>query len=573
MLEEFLIQKQIFHSALKGNEAETPSPDGYLLKGDLSGIQDFIFDIQSDGAARLLKARSFFIQIAIKLCVELVCRKFKSLYPTLINDLGGAFCIKLSAKPDDKELKAIFKIINTELGQYGLFISLTAAPLQSWIKAMEQLKKDEELQKFRRHTCQDDYFNPFYPNKNANEVVVWKDFAKNLSESKGYRIEETPEHPGIYSNSVVLWNLKFLLETNSPVFQFDDAKSSLMNLLPTWRSGNTYFKALECGYTTEEVSLSQNKAGNYEAPKEGEIIDFDHLAILAKERTGTDNLGVLKLDVDNLGELFRTKFKTQQSFSDASAALGFFFGKHMKEMWRNYSFDDLNGNHHRFCDNILIVYSGGDDCLLLGGWDAVLEFTLVIRNAFSIFFDGDYPNSSVPTFSAAVILVQASAPVIQFGKMVTIELEAKAKERPGKNAINLFGEVFSWDEFDCIKDLVQTLSALISGTNGNPPESKALLQRIRQSAKGYEPLMKRVTLTKQVNFQKVWNLTWFILRNVKKENQKIVTDKIVSKYHDAILNALVCSDTNRTSEFSKALVFPAAARWTELLTRKITTLT
>lgn len=33
----------------------------YLLKGDISGIQEFIFNVQSDGAAKTLKAKSYYV--------------------------------------------------------------------------------------------------------------------------------------------------------------------------------------------------------------------------------------------------------------------------------------------------------------------------------------------------------------------------------------------------------------------------------------------------------------------------------------------------------------------------------
>ena len=44
----------------------------YFLKGDVSGIQEFIFNVKSKGAARALKGRSFFIQVLSLIGMEMV---------------------------------------------------------------------------------------------------------------------------------------------------------------------------------------------------------------------------------------------------------------------------------------------------------------------------------------------------------------------------------------------------------------------------------------------------------------------------------------------------------------------
>ncbi len=553
---------QKHRSAPESQAADPPTPGAYIIKGDVSGIQEFIFNIQSEGAARMLKARSFFIQIAVQLCIEKIKIAFAKNDPVVISDSGGSFFIKCNYEPNSSELDKLAGQVNQDLMKYDLYISITAQPLNEWAKTMELLKRAEETKKFQRYSNEADAFRPTMIEKDEKEASTWKDFAKQLSLSTGYSINETSDSSGIQANSVVLWGLKFLLEKENPKVSFDDPKSSLMNPLPVWRNENPYFKRFLEGQKDDEIELKKNKGDDYETPKEGEIIDFDHLAIQAKERTGTDNLGILKLDVDNLGKMFRDDFNTQQKYIDASDAFCYFFGKHMKDFWKTQKFKGVDGNEHHYRDNILIIYSGGDDCFLLGGWDAVLEFAQMFRDEFKDFCNGIQDETKQPTFSAAILLLQASTPVIQIGHLAEDELNEAKQFSSTKNAVSLFGEIFSWKEFSDMKDLTNVLADLIRGSDGNPPESKALLQKIRLSARGYDALMKKVELKKQVNFQKVWNLTWFIMRNVKKENKETVEREIVSKYHDAVLRALM------TKEYSKALIYPAAARWTELLTRK-----
>jgi CRISPR-associated protein Csm1 len=550
--------KQKLQAAFESQTADPPDYGKYILKGDVSGIQNFIFNIQSEGAARMLKARSFFIQIAVQLCIEKIKMTFTANKPSIISDSGGSFYIEFHTEPEGKELDRVFKTVNEQLANYDLFISITVERLKSWSDAMKLLKNKEETQKFQRYTNSPDAFNPVTIERDEKEADAWKEFAKELSQSKGYRIEECISSPsGISTNAVILWGLKFQLEKENPKVSFDDPHSSFMNLLPVWRKENPYWKAIENDSFEQENDFMENRESKYNKPELGDIIDFDHLALQAKIRTGTDNLGVLKLDVDNLGSMFHDVFTTKEKYTNASDAFGYFFGIRMKELWTTQTFTDLNGNTHHFCDNTLIIFSGGDDCLLLGGWDAVMEFTSILQKEFASFCEG------LPlTFSAAILLVHASTPVIQIGHLAEAELEKAKQFSPAKNAVSVFGEVFCWDEFKNMKELTHVLADLIKGNEKHPPESKALLQKIRLSARGYDALMRKADIKKQVNFQKVWNLTWFILRGVKEENRKTIEEKIVSSYHDAAITALM------TGQYAKALIYPAAARWTELLTRK-----
>lgn len=569
---EYYFYRDKFKTAFNntGNNTDVPFTNGqYILKGDVSGIQDFIFNIQSDGASRMLTARSFFIQVCAQLCIEKIlsiCSLNRE--KNMISDRGGSFFIGLDKEPDE-QLKNIGKEVNSDLDIFGLYISMAWVKAEdTWSNTLDALMAQEERQKFQRYHNNPEAFVPFLsPGKKErifdteSEAEPWLDFAKNLSQSKGYCIEKTNEsNPAISNDSVILFGLKFkLIQEEDAYIQrlFEDPEYALMNEFPLWRKCNPYFDNME-KYEQDERELKQHKDKDYRKPKLNEIIDLDHLALQAKMRTGSDQLGVMKLDVDDMGNMFKKTFNTQSRFKDASEALGFFWGLHLKNIWKEEKFRDLNNQPHAFRDNILIVYAGGDDCFLLGGWDAILHFASRFKKEFDDFFDEKI------TFSASVLLLQATTPVIQIGLLAEKELEhAKHFENNRKNSVSLFGEVFTWKEFDKICSLSHILFLLIKGNKRHAPESKALLQKIRLSARGYDALMKNMKLKNQVNFQKVWNLTWFILRGVQKENRDIVDRKIVSKYYDAVQTALT------TQEYASALVYPAAARITELLTRKI----
>jgi CRISPR-associated protein Csm1 len=556
--------RQTFHDIKKEEQHS-----GFLLKGDVSGIQEFIFNIPSDGAARMLKARSFFLQALIKLCIKKIQTTLN--VSKIINDSGGSFYVLLSNKPGDKEWNQLQKDINEPIVKYGIYISLAFEKLGNWGNTNKNIITKEETLKYQRLNNLSDVFKTEKSINFDNEIRTWKAFAKKLSNAKGYSLKDTKEN-GIYENRLAFWGLQFILEEEIREgiipFNSNDPSSFIMKEMPKWNDKNPYYKEYKKNDENSEIVTWENeikrKANNeYMAPTIGDLIDLDHLTMQAKQRTGTDNLGVLKLDVDNLGSMFRDKFTTLQQYKNASDAFSFFFGKYLFEIWGKESFQDTINNEYTFKDNILIIYAGGDDCFILGGWDAVIEFSIFIKAQFDNFADEFLFKEKPISFSAGFLMVDVSYPIIRIGDLAE-EMLSKAKNKDGKNAVCLFGETFSWRELSKIKDITNILVELIQG---NPeknilPESKSLVQKIRLSTRGYEALIKGITTKKKINIQKVWNFTWFILRGVKKENRDYIDSHIVSQYHDAVLKALM------NQEYSSALVYPAAARLTELLIRK-----
>jgi CRISPR-associated protein Cas10/Csm1 subtype III-A len=171
---------------------------GYLIKGDISGIQEFIFNVPSRGAARLLKARSFFLQTLVKLCIK----KIDSILGVkIICDSGGSFYLLLDNKPDQKQWNDIQVEINTSIIQYGLYISLTWAKIENWGHTNKEIIINEEKQKYQRFNNTPNVFNAENPIDFDNDVETWKAFAKKLANAKGYSIKKINEN-GISENGL-----------------------------------------------------------------------------------------------------------------------------------------------------------------------------------------------------------------------------------------------------------------------------------------------------------------------------------------------------------------------------------
>ncbi len=78
---------------------QSAEPIALLVGGDISGVQDFIYTISSQGATPGLRGRSFYLQLLTEVVARYVLRRLGLPITNLIYQGGGAFY--LLARPDD----------------------------------------------------------------------------------------------------------------------------------------------------------------------------------------------------------------------------------------------------------------------------------------------------------------------------------------------------------------------------------------------------------------------------------------------------------------------------------------
>jgi CRISPR-associated protein Csm1 len=154
-------------------------------------------------------------------------------------------------------------------------------------------------------------------------------------------------------------------------------------------------------------------------------------------------LGFVRMDVDNLGAvfLFGLKGSGQYSLSRLAAlsrALTHFFAGHVNTLAQKHE--------------VYIVYAGGDDLFAVGGWRKVLKFSQDVRAALGAFSGG---NASV-TASAGVAFTKPTLPIYLAADLAG-EMEDQAKQQPEKDHVALFGEAVSWKDLTALLDLGQNL--------------------------------------------------------------------------------------------------------------------
>ncbi|TXL82059.1 type III-A CRISPR-associated protein Cas10/Csm1 [Vineibacter terrae] len=165
----------------------------------------------------------------------------------------------------------------------------------------------------------------------------------------------------------------------------------------------------------------------------GDMMTFEHLAALSREADGKDGalvgrpmLGVLKADVDRLGQVFSVGLGSGLSLgrlATLSRMMDAFFTVVLPDLLRR-EFPDT-----------YTVYAGGDDLLLIGPWNRIVTLAAALEVAFRAHVGA---NPSV-TLSAAIELCGVSEPLPRAVARAEGRLD-QAKDG-GRNKVSLIDEL------------------------------------------------------------------------------------------------------------------------------------
>lgn len=175
----------------------------------------------------------------------------------------------------------------------------------------------------------------------------------------------------------------------------------------------------------------------------GDYSSASTLEQLVKKGRGISRLGVLRADIDNLGQAFSSGFPDEvASFSRSatfSRKLSMYFKRYINDILENavYSLDGATGPR-----SASIIYSGGDDVFIVGAWKDILEFAVDLRKSLGRFSQGTL------TISAGFGMFPEKYPISYIAEQ-TGDLEEYAKDLDGKDGISLFDRdnTYKWDVF------------------------------------------------------------------------------------------------------------------------------
>lgn len=514
----------------------------HVLMGDISGIQGFIFNVKSEGAAKTLKSRSFFVFALAELCIELLDEAMPGNCLLFYNGGGNfyVFCKDIQ----EPELHAIQKTIQQELADTEIYLTLSYTALladfgQSW-RSLHTVANRDKLRQFNG------YF-PAFLQKNRQETDHWKPFAKELTECKGFYIDNTPSRNKVDYSKISLFGKTLRLDRKG-----ENLENSMLSKLPEW---NGQLLQAHKDYVEQLHQNNLLKDPQAQKPHTGDIIEFETMGHFAKQRTGTDRIAVLKMDVDNLGALFLQTQSPVQT-KKVSDALKSFFETELLSLWQSEfkSLEKDGVKPYPYRENIYIVFSGGDDCFIIGAWDAVFEFAKVVRKAFDTFLRS--AGLSGLTLSASLTVLDSKFPVVRMNEMAESALKAAKREDPkSKNRISVFSQVIGWEDFYDAHKSAHTLESMIKIKG----VKRSILNRFQLSHIGFEKLQEAALSKGKIANPPIWRLLYFIRRSENFEDMQ----PIVETYQRALIQALTTK-----KRLNAAAMTPVAARWAEFLTRK-----
>ena len=175
------------------------------------------------------------------------------------------------------------------------------------------------------------------------------------------------------------------------------------------------------------------------------------------------------------------KYETISRTATFSRKLSEFFKLHINDILSNGEFQ-LYTDKTEKKRNAVIVYAGGDDLFVVGGWDDIICFGVDLYNSFKKYSQGTV------TVSAGVGIYPDKFPISamaeQSGKLEDV---SKSYNNGAKNAVTLFDEngCYSWQELidDVIGEKLRTLQSYISG---NGVHAKAMLYKMLELIRNCE---------------------------------------------------------------------------------------
>lgn len=602
-----------------------------LVGGDISGVQDFIYTITARGATGALRGRSFYLQLLTEAIAQFVLRRLGLPITNLIYQGGGHFY--LLARPEDRPRleevqREISRILLTH-HQGDLYLALASVPLRAadfyggrisgrWAELGRALREAKQRRFAELGGELKALFDPQghggneeaecqvcgreHPKTKIDDDVrkcpqcrSYEDLGESLrqarylwmAEQKPVSVERWSDvTPGPWDEVLAAFGLEAGAEEDLSkvpghrprriLALKDDA---MADLRPDARTvvGRRLLVNVTPVITQEEIRELGGKVK--QLPKAGSVKPFE---VMEFQSTGIQRLGVLRMDVDNLGRLFSEGLGKEATLSRIAAlsfAVSLFFEGWVEVLAERRGKGPWKGLE---VDRLYSIYSGGDDLFFVGSWDAVVELAQAIRADLSR-FAADHPGVHA---SAGIALVGGKYPLYQ-AAVEAGEAEGQAKGarwwRDGqeyrKDAVSFLGQAVPWHRFgtearqegtETVHAMAHLLTRMTRPEDKNKKEApRALLQiLIRLQEQYLEAAERRARMGADRNragamqtFYGPWMWRgYYFLKRMARRLEKASppsareVDSLADRLHE---------DNFRAIEW-----IGLAARWAELLTRK-----
>ena len=542
----------------------------YLVGGDFSGIQDYIFDITnrgSGGASKRLRARSFFISVFSEVAIHKILHSLDLPFVCNLFSAGGKF---LLLAPNIEGVKDILQQAKTEIeneihrsffNQFSFLMSWMDIhvfrkefKVYDFFKTADKMFHRLETEKLRK--SRNILIDPETDKWNVSAFKADKMYAqyngkgdcKICGKGPGICEERDLDTGGIIMTCPICYRDKFDIGSELPKCNYiafgkgslgkikkgkqivifsdrlnkgeENEESYYVELLKDFKDINKYYLAYDIrrdhkasGSNSHLNLLKKHIANHVPLGEDGSLLSFEKISEYSKwkkeEKTfGSDFLGVLKADIDNLGLIFSKGFenpgraekgyddidrKTVSRFLTMSRMIELFFSGWIKEIMAKSdkqtlvnSLAEMKGieEKERFKEylkenvinfnNIYTVYSGGDDMVLVGPWETMIIFSVFLNHKFREFTC----NNSFITLSAGLAFVKPKHPIAS--AIHQAETLLQQSKNQGKNRITLFGTTIEWNQLPKLIDFFLFLNNKLNLKDEDSKINTAFLHRLNE---------------------------------------------------------------------------------------------
>ncbi len=427
-----------------------------IILGDVSGIQNYLFDVSEvgGGQARRLRARSFLVQALAEFAA---IRMLSDLNASLSSDRylfsgAGKFILRFSA--DAAEVFKIAQSLNEQLlnetsGELRLSVGTGhgGSDVEDFRKAQSQL----QLAKANPH-------RPSVEWKPSKLILAPLDTPCVLCRrSKGNVTELDPDTKtnrlvcgqcaGNYALGKALPGARAMVIRNGGKSEVSWFGLSGTLVIDSPSIAETETQAIitfgsgvpkPVGFPLDRIIARRLMTT---VPTDASYTPLEFVD-LAQSASGDKLLAVLKADVDSLGVRIedllqgRTELTEFLQFADA---IDNFFAVRLR--------DEINRDA-QWNNKIYTVFAGGDDLVMIGPWDVMFRFAGCVRQLFHT----EFPNL---TLSAGISTFKPKRPVKT--AIEDAELLLVAAKRETKDQCAALGQVWKWNQHEIILALAERL--------------------------------------------------------------------------------------------------------------------
>ncbi|MEO0166854.1 MAG: type III-A CRISPR-associated protein Cas10/Csm1 [candidate division WOR-3 bacterium] len=417
-----------------------------LIGGDISGLQKFLYNIASpdeaqSGMAQRLRGRSFYLSILVETIALFILQKLNLPLTNLIWCGGGNFTILAPESSDLLEIKTVLDEWLLEKYQGELSVVMASIDIDengfiNFGDSLNQLQAEiakEKLHKFYDiswhktfefigDVCKicgkDTSVNP------CNDCVVHEKIGQKIPYSKYLFI--APHTTQLNDNVVSIkfdplnyvWGLTSSIDDVPP----DSIMIFILNTTDTYL-GKPFPNTAVCfKFIAQHVPRKNNQ-----------ILTFQEIQKLS---AGGEFLGILRMDVDDLGLIFTFGLGENRTLSRVAAlsrSIDLFFSGYLNKLAEAIG-------------DIYLLYSGGDDLFIVGPWNKSVKIAEEIYKKFKE-YSGNNPEIHI---SGGIHLIKHKFPIGIAANIAKEKLEGFAKRniRNGKekDSIALFDFAAFWSD-------------------------------------------------------------------------------------------------------------------------------